>query len=81
MSMAKTTKCSPASTSGMRSKSRLSRLKRASYPKLRSTAQRRGSSTKPFFASSSLTTCRSIPLSAASLLAFSPVYPDLPKPA
>ena len=50
ISMAKTTKCSPANTSGIRSKSRLSRLKRASQPKLRSTTQRRGSSTKPFFA-------------------------------
>ena len=72
ISVAKTTKCSPANTSGMRSKSRLRRLNRASQPKLRYTTQRLGSSTKPF-ASGSLTTCSSMPFSAASLLACSPV--------
>ena len=73
MSMANTTKCSPASTSGMRSKSRLRRLNLANQAKLRSTTQRFGSSTKPFFASGSLTTCNSTPFCAASLLACSPV--------
>ena len=38
--MANATNCSPASTSGMRSKSRLSRLNLGSKAKLRSTAQR-----------------------------------------
>ena len=68
ISVAKTTNCSPADTSGMRSKSRLRRLTRASQPKLRFTTQRLGSSTKPFFASGSLITCSSMPFSAASLL-------------
>ena len=73
ISLAKTTKCSPANASSMRSKSRLKRLNRASQPKLRCTTQRLGSSTKPFFASGSLTTCSSKLFSAASLLACSPV--------
>ena len=37
-----------------------------SQPKLRSTTHRRGNSTKPFFASSSLTTWRSIPWARAA---------------
>ena len=69
MSIAKATKCSPANTCGSRSKSRLSLLNLAIQPKLRSTTQRRGRSTNPFFASGNFTTCNSIPAALASSLA------------
>jgi hypothetical protein len=65
MSLAKSTKCRPAKVSGRRSWSRARCLNRLSQPKLRSTTQRRGSSTKPFFASGSLMTCNSMPSSRA----------------
>jgi hypothetical protein len=42
-------------------------------PKERSTTQRRGRSTKPRFASGSVTTSRAIPSSAAAISAFGPV--------
>ena len=49
------------------------RLKQASHPKLRSTTQRRGKSTKHFFASGSLTTYSSMPAAFASSMASLPV--------
>lgn len=47
MSIAKATKCSPASTCGSRSKSRLSLLNLAIQPKLRSTTQLPGQQHEP----------------------------------
>lgn len=64
-SVAKASQCKPASVLARRSSSRDSRLNRAAQPKLRSTTQRRGSSTKPFFASCSCTTSSRMPCASA----------------
>ena len=58
-----------------RSSPRAGRRNRAVHAKLRPTAQRRGSGTKPRLASASLTTSRRIPWSAASRAGSAPVYP------
>jgi hypothetical protein len=50
-----------------------SRLHRVAQANERSTTQRLGNNTKPFFASASLTTQSSAPCAFAALAAFAPV--------
>jgi hypothetical protein len=72
---ANATTCKPASVSANRSSSRAKRRNRAAQALLHSITLRRDSSTKPFFASGSLTTSRRICWAWASSAACAPVYP------
>lgn len=75
----KARKYKPANVSGNRSSSRARRRQRTAWPKPRSTTPRRGSSTRPFWASDHFTTSSESPWVAASCAGDAPVDPGSTK--